>query len=81
MYMYVPHAFKRREVKQSAAFGVYCIIYMKRIHMECWQNCEENELLPVNNWITTSTATITGRVLSESRLPAAEKANYKSISD
>lgn len=49
--------------------------------MEYWQNCEENELRPMNSWITTSTATITGQLLSESPLPAAQQGNNKLISN
>ena len=62
-------------------YGGYPIkhVYVKRIHMEYWQNCEENELRPVNNWITTSTAAITSQLWSESRLPAAQQENKTTL--
>ena len=76
-YWFVPRGFTKRGETINVLEVIVLYMYMNitRIHMEHWQNCEENELRPVNNWIATSTTTVTNQLLSESRLPVAQQEN------
>ena len=44
--------------------------------MERLQNYEENEQQLMNNWITTSTATVTDQLVSVSPLPGRKQRKY-----